>query len=301
MKKRGLIIGLVVLLLISLLSITAAGRKGWRLLNGGYDLNGLPAIYEDYPLNVSFLDTGKSDAIIISCEGKHALIDAGTHADGEEVLVWLEKLGITQLSYVFCTHPDNDHIGGIPQVLDRVEAEHIILPDIPDALIPSGYEYRLFKDSLKGHSVTTVLPPTRFKLGTADIDVLGPIGNHQDINNYSLVLKLSYGGVDMLFSGDMEQRAEQKMMDAGIDLSADVLKVAHHGSNSSSSEKFLKAVAADIAVITAGQGSYNLQNSQAQKRLEDNGMKIYRTDLDGTVVVSTDGRNIKVTTQGETE
>lgn len=294
---RRVLAGLAVLVL--LLSALPVAQVFYHRLRTAFSLGPILRQEQAFPLNLYFLDVGKADALVLECGGEYALVDAGTYADGEAVEAALKKLGVSGLKMLFATHPDSDHIGGMGQVLQSFPVETLVVSDIPAALLPATDEYALLKGAMleKGVEPFVAKAGDRFRLGEAEITVLGPVGEHADINNYSLVLKVVLGEFSALLVGDAEIRAEQMLMDAGADISADVLKVGHHGSNTSSGAEFLRAVNAAYAVVSTGPDGNRLPRKEVLQRLEAAGMEIHRTDTDGTVLVSSDGTETVIKTE----
>ena len=276
---------------LMLFSLTAPGQRFWSFVNGGENLNGIPLQVQKDPLNIYFLDVGKADSIIITCENYSLLIDAGTYVDSETVEIWLKKLNIDRLNAVFASHPDSDHIGGIPYILENFKVDELIVSDIPAELLSAENEYnKLMSAALNNDiAVKTVYAGDILNYGNCSFEVLGPLGDHADMNNYSLVQKLIYKNFSALFPGDAENRSENMLLNSGADLTADLLKVAHHGSKTSSSKEFLEAVGAEYAVVSTGVDRNNLPRKEVLRALEEYSMDIYRTDVDGTVIVSSDG------------
>lgn len=296
-RKKRILTGIAILIL--LLSALPAFGKLYEKITVAAALSPMIAQDAEYPLNIYFLDVGKADAIVIACDGAYALVDAGTFAGGSDVIVALKKLGVEELEYVFATHPDSDHIGGLGQVLSTFSVNRLIVADTPEELLPGSTEYILMEEAVKKKGIVkeTAFPGFTYTLGSAEFAVLGPVGEHADINNYSLVMKLSLGGFSCLLMGDAEERQEEMLCDLGVDLSADVLKVGHHGSKSSTSQILLEAVQPGYAVISTGKDNNNLPKKSVLKRLQAAGAELFRTDTDGTVLVSSDGAEIAIKTE----
>ncbi len=281
---------LCALVLCALLSATPEGRRFWRSAFAGSGFT--PPT--DAPLSVHVIDVGKADAILIQCEGSFALIDAGTYLNGETVSDYLTRCGVEQLDYAIVSHPDKDHLGGMDQVLREIGA---------DQFVRSKYhadQYGSVEDTLTKNKIPqrTVGPGGEFELGGAILQVLGPVKEYTDTNNSSLVLRLEYQGFTALFCGDIEKEAEKDLVKSGADLSADLFKVPHHGSKTSSTKRLLKAVDPQYAVISVGRDRNNLPDEKTLIRLEEAGVEeVYRTDTDGTVVFCFDGDAIGILTE----
>ncbi|KAF5032084.1 Lamin Tail Domain protein [anaerobic digester metagenome] len=250
-------------------------------------------------LAVHFIDVGQGDSTLLLFRDKAMLIDAGERGMGERVVAYLKEQNVDRLDVVVATHAHSDHIGGLPDVISAFPVGEFV--DAAQVHPTATYENLLVLVEEQGIPYTAAERGQTVPLAP-DLEVLvlnpaaEPIG---DINQDSVVLKVTYGGISYLLVGDAEKPAEESMMEAGLDLNADVLKVGHHASQHGSSADFLAAVSPAISVIHVGEGNdYGHPHEEAVERIEATGSRIYRTDLDGTVVVATDGRTLSVTAGG---
>ena len=249
----------------------------------------------DETLTVRFLDVGQGDSILLACGDETMLIDGGPVEEGQFLVSRLSRLNVTSLDYVINTHPDEDHCGGLAGVLAQYPAEHVYSS-------VTEYSTKIFSNVAKyaseqGHPIEVPGTGDTWTLGSAVVTVIGPVQEYTDPNNGSLVLRVDYGETSFLFTGDMEQKAEEDLLDSGANVRADVLKAGHHGSTTSSSEAFLEAVDASIAVVSVGEGNdYGHPSADVLARLEALGAKVYRTDELGEIIVTSDGRDLTVTT-----
>lgn len=243
-------------------------------------------------MTVHFIDVGQADCALIECNNAFALIDGGNYADGEMVVEYLEVQGVQRLNLVVGTHPHEDHIGGLPQVLAAYPADNVWFSAIPY----TNYTVTNFLNSVKKQGKDVIRPENgqTFKLGGATITVLGPVrDDYEDVNNISLVLMVQYGNTRFLFTGDMESLAEHDLVESGADIKADVLKVGHHGSYSSTSYLFLREVMPTYAVISVGAANeYGHPHRDPLSRLRDADVTIYRTDSMYTVTATSNGEDI---------
>lgn len=247
----------------------------------------------DGELRVRYLDVGQGDCTLVSCDGEYLLIDGGDPDHSSEVYSVLERLDIDYLDYIVATHPDADHIGGISGALNEADCGTFYCS-------VSEHDTETFDDMvgyLDGTSITVPSVGDTFYVGDALVTFVGPVAIYDDTNNGSLVLRIDYGTTSFLFTGDAEEESELDMLDAGEDLSADVLKVGHHGSKSSSCEEFLQAVDPEYAIISVGaDNEYGHPTEETLSRLESVGAEVYRTDEDGSVIAVSDGASITITT-----
>lgn len=298
LRRFFLISAAVLITAVLIFSALPVGQSFWAWAGERSGLQAYPSYIKEYPLNIYFMDVGKADAILIECEGDYALLDAGTSDKADEIDVWLRRMNVDRLSYVFASHPDKDHIGSMAEILSRYPLDTFIQPQIPPDLVPDTEEYHAMIRQLEEANVPVqnISAGESYFLGGAVIDVLSPEADRKyaDVNDWSLVLKLRYGDFSVLFCGDIEKQAEKDICSNSADLSADVLKLPHHGSKTSSSEDFLQAVGARYAVICVGPDKNNLPKKSVLKRLDEMQTEVYRTDLDGTVIFTTDGDIIKI-------
>lgn len=247
-------------------------------------------------LSVHFVDVGQGDCELIVCNGEACLIDCGEQDMASKVKGYLSQQGIEKLKYLIISHQHTDHMGSAADVLEYVKVDKVIMPDIPDALIPTNTVYENFLDTAERLNVEIYTAKEEtLELGGCELHIL-PQSFHEEyesLNDYSLCVKAVYKNVSFLFTGDAENAEEQSILQSGFDVSADVLKVGHHGSSGSCSEEFLSAVGAECAVIEVGVGNdYGHPTKAALSRLEKHCKHIYRTDINGSVVIRTDGDSL---------
>lgn len=248
-------------------------------------------------MTVHFLDVGQADCALLECDGEYILIDGGNVGDSSFVVSYLEGAGVEELEAVFCTHAHEDHVGGLAGVLAVYPTHAVYAPTRTYA--SKCFDKFLYYTDQQGLTVTIPQVGDTVSFGGATVEVLGPVRSYADTNNTSLVLMVTYGETRFLFTGDMETDAETDLLDKGTDVKADVLKVGHHGSDTSTGYRFLYEVQPTYAVISVGEGnSYGHPGEAALSRLEDADTAIFRTDLLGTVVAKSDGTTV---TFGENE
>ena len=249
---------------------------------------------------VHYLDVGQGDSELIIAGGCSVLIDAGEREYGTAVLKAIKDLGVEKLDYIIATHPHSDHIGGMAEVIENMDVGKMIVPKVPSELTPTSaaYERMLKAVKKKGLKLTQAKAGDTYTVGNAEMTILGPIGsNYEDLNDFSVVCKVTYKDTSFLFTGDASFPSEDDMTASGEDLSADVLKVGHHGSTTSSGRGILAAVQPSVCVISCGAGnSYGHPHEKALNRIRKYTDKIYRTDLDGAISIFSDGSKLYIRT-----
>lgn len=237
-------------------------------------------------LNILFLDVGQADCILILNEGKSVLIDAGNSGDGELIVNGLKALKIEKLDYVIGTHVHEDHIGGMSYIVDSFEIGDFYLP-YNTTTTTTYYKKLLTSLTKKEESIVEINVNDKFNIGEATFEVMAIDHTEpENTNNTSIVLEMRYGNQKYLFMGDAETEVENARKWNDVD----VLKVGHHGSNTSTSQNFLNQVLPEIAIISVGEdNSYDLPKDKIVKRFNNIGSTIYRTDKDGTIQIISDG------------
>lgn len=250
----------------------------------------LPASKKE--LKVHFIDVGQADCALLECNGSFALIDGGCPETAQLVLAFLAQRGVKKLDLVVASHPHSDHIGGLPEIMERVKVDTVW----SSAITYYNSYVGEFQRAVTAQKLEVQYPQIgdTFELGGAVLTVLGPVRtDYEDTNDVSLVIRVQYGDVRFLFTGDMEYAAETDLLDSGADVQADVLKVGHHGSYSSSGYRFLREVKAKYAVISCGAANeYGHPHDETLSRLQDAEITIYRTDRMYTITATTDGESI---------
>lgn len=243
-------------------------------------------------LYVHYIDVGQGDSELVCCNGEYMLIDGGEPSASDELLNYLDKLGIEKLDYLVCTHAHADHCGGLDAVVEALEVETVFTsPYASDS--PS---YEIFADAVYAAGLDFTIPELEetFMLGGASFSFIGPLRDYDNQNDDSLVMRLEYGDTYFLFTGDMTAKAEKDLINDGTSLQCDVLKVGHHGSSGSSCYQFLYEAQPKIGVISCETGnSYGHPHEECLSRLSDADVTVYRTDLDGSVVIFSDGMKVE--------
>lgn len=247
---------------------------------------------EEKGLTIHYIDVGQGSSALIEMDGHYMLVDAGEKDQGEIVTNYLKEQNVSHLEYIVGTHPHSDHIGGMAYVLQNFEADSLLIPE-------KEHTTKAFENMLnvaQEKEVDIIIPQQRetYQLGDANFTILSlnkDYGN--ELNNWSIVFQLKYKDTSFLFTGDAEEEAEHDVYEAGQNLKSDVYLVGHHGSDTSTSAEFLKAVSPAYAVISCGtDNSYGHPKPQTVARLEEVNVQIFRTDLQGSIIAYSDGKNI---------
>ncbi len=302
MKKSAIIAGCILVVSLVALGLTKCShchRKVAELFSkSGISRSVVEPDYEG--MQVHFLNVGKADCAYIQCGQNNILIDAADKEPEDTVVNYLSRQGVTHLDLVIVSHPHRDHIGQMDKVLNSFKVGTFMEPEIPDKAVPTTATYLNMLKSLQKSSAKARFAKAgeTFNVGDMRVEILGPISQSDNLNNNSIVAKISYKDVSFLFTGDAEKSEERGIINSGQNIKADVLKVAHHGSITSSGVDFLNEVNPKYAIISVMKDSSNLPKQQVLKRLREFcGENVYRTDKFGNIVVFTDGKNINVTTE----
>lgn len=245
-------------------------------------------------LKVHFIDVGQADSIFIQApDGKAILVDGGNNADGDLVVRYLKDQGVKELAAVVATHPHEDHIGGLDIVTKSFPAAAVYMP----AATTTTETFKDFITAVNASRAKRIQAKAGVKLAAGEqvtAQFVAPVGSgYEDLNDWSAVLRLAFGGTSFLLTGDAEAVSEKQMVSSGQELKSTLLKVGHHGSQSSTSAAFLKAVSPKYAVISVGAGNdYGHPDPDTLARLDQAGVKVYRTDEAGTIVATSDGKTI---------
>lgn len=247
-------------------------------------------------MEIHFIDVGQGDSSLIKLDdGRNILIDGGSRSQSDKLVAYLRDKGVERVDYLIATHPHEDHIGGLPTVIENFDIGKVYMPDVThntrifETLLKTIESKGLQVDVAKGYE----------KLISEDrlsFEILGPNSDsYGNLNDYSVVNRITYGDVSALFTGDMESASEYEVLELGYEIESDILKVSHHGSSSSTVEEFLDGVAPRYAIISAGvDNSYGHPHRETLQKLKARDVGILRTDLDGDIMVTTDGVGIEV-------
>ncbi len=280
--KQKVILGIILIILVIICAICVQVNN--------------KSIYKDInidksQLNIFYFNVGQADSILIMYENKIMLIDAGNDSDGEEILKFLKAKGINKIDYLIGTHIHEDHIGGIADIVDNLMINHIFMPYNENT---NSNFYNKVKNSInnKGMFIEEIKENDKFYLtDNLPFEILY-IDNSEpsNQNNASIVIQMEYKTQKYLFMGDAEKEVEDKLIDSGRLEDIDVLKVGHHGSNTSTTEKFINKILPEISIISVQEGRYNnMPNKDIVNRLKYNNNQVYRTDLNGTIWLTSNG------------
>ena len=240
-------------------------------------------VFAESTLHIYFLDVGQGDSSILICDDEVLMIDGGDPSQSQFIYSFLRNtLCLDHIDIMIATHPHTDHVGGLSAALNACSVDVLYTPviDCDTAAWQSVLKYA----KKQGTSVIIPKANDEFDLGDADVRILGPLWYHNDLNNMSLIIKVTYAGKSILFMGDAEYEAEQDLLDKDIDITANVLRVGHHGSNSSTSSQFLSKVSPTYGVISVGEeNQYGHPSEETLLRLQHAGVIVMRTDILSTI------------------
>lgn len=255
-----------------------------------------PPAAADSKLIVYFIDVGQGDSILVICNDKTMLIDGGNTADSDLIYTFLKNHKIKHLNYIVGTHAHEDHIGGLAGALNYASVGTVYCPVV-------SYNSKAFEDFVKyikkqGKSITVPNSGDTFSLGDANVKIIAPVNPSDEPNNTSIVMKLTYKNTSFLFTGDCQREEEEDIIKAGYNIRATVLKVGHHGSDTSTNYQFLREIMPKYAVISCGKDNvYGHPHEKTMSKLRDADTKLFRTDIQGTITAKSDGKTITFSTE----
>lgn len=266
-------------------SATAAAQSTQTGASAPTDLSG--------SMQVHFIDVGQADCILICTDEKTMLVDAGNNDDADTILSYLGEQGVTRLDYVIGTHPHEDHIGSLDKVIAALDIGEVFLPD--KMATTKTFEDVLTAIDEKGLTFTVPKVGDTYSLGEGSFTILAP-GERDygdEMNNWSIGIKVEFGATSFVMCGDAELLAESDIVATGLDLKATVFKAGHHGSATSNSNAMLDAVQPEFMVISCGKDNkYGHPHQETMDKLKERNIAFFRTDEQGTVVAETNGRSI---------
>jgi len=248
-------------------------------------------------VSVHYIDVGQGKSALICTPGGNMMIDTGDYDYIDKVSGYLRRHGVRTIDVLVATHPHGDHIGGMAAIINDFDIGTVIMPRAEG----TGRAYERMLLAMREHNLRAHAPAAgeTFNLGDTEFTVLAPNSDsYENLNNFSIVLRMTYGMHSFVFTGDAEGLSEREMLRNRHDLSADFLQIGHHGSRTSTTDSFLDAVSPRLVFISVGKGnSYGHPHPSVLERLEEYGVEIYRTDRHGDIVVESDGVQYKITTE----
>ena len=245
---------------------------------------------------IHMIEVGQAESFLLTQGNQTALIDCGKLLTGRKVVSYLKKLGITKIDYLIITHPHEDHIGGMFQVLDNFEIGIIIFPKVDEKQIEHlWYKILMYKIEKEKYQIKYAQKGDVYNIQDATFEVIAAeteVG--ENINNYSIVSKVSFGEIDIIMTGDAEKEVEEEILKSGVNIDAEILKIGHHGSRTSTTEQFLDAISPEFALISCKKGNdYNHPVKSTMNRLEERDIEVYRTDECGNVIITITNNEIE--------
>ncbi|MEE0970419.1 MAG: ComEC/Rec2 family competence protein [Clostridia bacterium] len=251
----------------------------------------------DGTIEIHIIDVGQGDSVLVKTKSGNLLIDAGTNNSEEVLSEYLESVNVTEFEYCIFTHPHEDHIGGADMIIEEYDVRNVIL----SPAVSSSNTFERLLDALERSEaeVFEAVPGDKYDIGDLQIFIMGPsvVSSGRDLNNTSVITRLTYGKSRFMFTGDAEKLQEGDILSeyTSLELQCDFLKMGHHGSSTSSSKKFMDSVAPLYAAISCGRdNSYGHPHREIIQMLEERGIEYSRTDLEGSIVYICDGSEIKI-------
>lgn len=256
-----------------------------------------PAVNEtDSKMYINFIDVGQGNCTLITCGDTAILVDGGESAYGEKVVNYLKEKNVEDIDLLIATHPHSDHIGGLTEVAKTYSIGDIIMPSVPKSIIPTSSTYKNFLQAISDNHKKIIKAQSgmTYTYGEMNVEIFGPVRDYDDLNNESVVSRISYGETSVMLMGDAETEAEKDLLKSGNDFKASILNVGHHGSKSSSGKSMIEAINPEYAIICCGEGNdYGHPHKQTLTTLNKYGIEYYRTDIEGDIVFESDGKTVK--------
>ncbi|MDR3596808.1 ComEC/Rec2 family competence protein [Clostridium sp.] len=294
MRKVKKILGILLIVMFSVFTISCGKNTQTSNTKNTHEAAEKVATTENITvmpdLKIHYIDVGQGDSELIQIGDENILIDAGT--SDKKALDYLKSINITKLDYVIATHPHEDHIGSMDDVINNITVGTFYSPKVTTTT--KTYENMI--KALKNKNLKLTVPKVgdQLTIGNATLTFLAPNSDkYDDLNNYSIVVKLKYGNNSFIFMGDAQDISESEILAKQLDVQADVIKIGHHGSYSSTSQAFLDKVNPKYAVISCGKGNdYGHPHKETITKLNAENINVFRTDLEGTIIATSDGTNI---------
>lgn len=260
-----------------------------------YSELGLRSTEQGNPENmyVSFIDVGQGNCTLLRCGDKAVLVDSGEVGAAQTVIGYIKNLNIDTLDCVLVTHPHSDHMGAMTKLLYEFKIKDFIMPEIPEDIIPTSKTYENFLTAVSenAENIIAAEPGATYTYGEMTMEIFAPLRDYDDLNDMSAVTRVSYGDTSVMFTGDATSTVEKDLLSKSTDYSATILNLGHHGSKTSSTERWLKAVNPKYAVICCGlNNDYGHPHQVVTDRLEKVGIEYFRTDLLGTIVFESNSK-----------
>lgn len=289
-KHKTIFLSSLVILLVAIcaFSFSNIGRSFIDSVLYRTNTASVSALCKNYAVNIHFLNVGKADCMIIECDNEYAVLDGATYDRYDEIRSYLSALGVTKLSAVINSHPDKDHIGSLAKIIENFDVGEYI--QSPIALSDNSAENQAVMNAVKSKNipVSTMRSGDSFKVGSVTFDVLAPIKEYDDTNNMSLIIRAHKDNFSILFCGDMMGNELDDLLGSKLDLSADIIKISHHGSRSGTSDELLSAVSPKYAVISVGKNNSGLPDGKTIQQISDCGAELLQTSEDGNIIISAD-------------
>ena len=298
-KKIARYVILFFALLICFIIEYSDNSKNWNHISKVVTVN-QNVIEEAGKFYLHFIDVGQAECELMKCNEDTVLVDTGDVDSFETITSYLDSQNVKELDYLIITHMHSDHMGSAEEVIEKYKPENIIMTRLTESATPTTELYTELLEVLSkcDSKIIAAKPGDRYDLDSFSFVILAPNKNYDELNNTSVVIKAYFGDTTYLLQGDAERESEKDILSNGFDVNADVLKLGHHGSKTSTCSDYLDAVKPQLAVVNCGKGNkYNHPNNETLEKLESRGIPCFRTDKNGNIVIKSDGKVISVITE----
>ena len=298
-KKIARYVILFFALVICFLIEFSDNSKNWNHISKAVTVN-QNVIEEAGKFYLHFIDVGQAECELLKCNDDTVLVDAGDVDSFEKISSYLDSQNVKELDYLIITHMHSDHMGSAKEVIEKYKPENIIMTRLTESVTPTTDIYKELLEVLSecDSKIIAAKPGNSYELDSFSFVILAPNKNYEELNNTSVVIKAYFGDTTYLLQGDAETESEKDILSNGFEVNADVLKLGHHGSKTSTCADYLNAVKPQVAVVNCGkENKYNHPNNETLDKLESRGIHCFRTDKNGNIVIKSDGKAISVITE----
>lgn len=298
-RTRLLILTILAIVAIIISILEVSGITNWNKINSFIGaVNGVSQ--QDTDFSVYYLDVGQSDCSIVVSGEDVMIIDTGTYTQWDNIQEALHSLNIDTINYLVISHQHDDHMSCAEEIMRVYDVKNIIMPKLSKENLVESETYERLLRSIANYDVNPIVAEhgNKFPLGDATVNIFAPLKQYSELNNMSIVLKIVYGDTSFLFQGDAESQVEDDLLDSGYNLTADVLKLGHHGSKTSSTEDYIDTVNPKVGIISCGKdNTYGHPRAIITEYLEERDIDYYITASSGDIIATSNGKTITILTE----